>query len=252
MPTIVAPILDLDGNVRSIIDNNTQETILRYNPCIFEDDFVGAGHTAGIPAAGSPVAGYAWVKKIVGAAPPTVAIIANAAGGVLACALTSASEKQDAALYAGDQLGWDVTKNLVFESRAALQVLPSVAGVEAVWGLQSAWIDGPDNAAYYLRFQANGSGLVNCQAYDGTTTYSVSSGITLTAGTYRNFRIDASTVTDIAFYVDGARVNARGSVQFGATGTNAVLQLYASMYKASGTGVGTLRLDTMAVATDRV
>jgi hypothetical protein len=219
---------------------------------VFEDDFVGAGHTAGIPAAGSPVAGYAWVKKIVGSGPPTVSVVANGAGGILACALAATSEKEDAALYCNDQLTFDVTKNLVFESRAALAVLPSAAGVEAVWGLQSAWIDGPDNASEYLRFEAKASGLVNCQCYDGTTTTSLSSGVTLVAGAYHLFRIDATNVADIAFYIDGTRVNAVGSVAFAATGASAILQLYASVYKPSGTGVATLNLDTMSVATDRV
>jgi hypothetical protein len=149
-------------------------------------------------------------------------------------------------------LTFDVTKNLVFESRAAFSVLPSAAAVEMVFGLQSAWIDGPDNASYYLRFQAKASGLVNCQSYDGTTTTTVSSGVTLVAGAYHLFRIDATIVTDIAFYIDGTRVNAVNSVAFAATGANAVLQLYASAYKASGTGVGTLYLDTMSVGTDRV
>ena len=249
MTTIPGTIRDADGNSRSFYDTNTQETLVRLNPLVFEDDFVGAGHTAGIPAAGSPVAGYAWVKKIVGS--PTVAIVANGAGGIVACALAATSEKEDAALYCNDQLTFDVTKNLVFESRAAMAVLPTTL-VEMVLGLQSAWIDGPDNASYYLRFQAKASGLVYCQSYDGTTTTSVSSGVTLVAAAYHLFRIDASNVADIAFYIDGTRVNAVGSVGFAATGSSAVLQLYASAYKASGTGVGTLNLDTMMVATDRV
>ncbi len=252
MTTIPFSIRDADGNVRAIADSNTQETLVRYNPLVFEDDFVGAGHTAGVPAAGSPSAGYPWVKKIVGAAPPTVAISANGAGGIMQLALAATSEKEDAALYMNDQLTFDVTKNLVFECRAAMHVLPSAAAVEMVWGLQSAWIDGPDNASEYLRFQALASGLVNCQSFDGTTTVSKSSGLTLVADAYHLFRIDAANVADIAFYIDGVRVNAVGSIGFAATGSSAVLQAYASCYKASGTGTGTLNLDTMLVATDRV
>jgi hypothetical protein len=199
------------------------------------------------------VAGYAWVKKIVGSGPPTVAVVANGAGGIAACTLAATSEKEDAALYNNDQLTFDVTKNLVFEARAAFAVLPSVAGVEFVLGLQSAWIDGPDNAAEYIRFQANGSGLVNCQAYDGTTRGSVSSGVTLVAGAYHLFRIDCTNVADIAYYIDGARVNAVGSIGFAATGASAVLQIYASAYKpASNAGVGTLNIDTIGVSADRV
>ncbi len=252
MTTIPGTILDANGNLRAIIDANTQEGILRMQPLIFEDDFVGAGHTAGIPAAGSPVAGYAWVKKIVGAAPPTVAIVSNGAGGVVALTLAATSEAEEATLYANDQLTYDVTKNLVFEARTALAVLPSAAGVEAVFGLQSTWISGPDNNSYYLRFQANGSGAINCQSKDGVNTFSIASGVTLVAGAYHLFRIDARTLTDVAFYIDGVRVNAVNSISFAAVNPNSILQLYGSVYKPAGTGVATLDLDTMAVAADRV
>lgn len=251
MVTIPFSLRDADGNTRSIADSNTQEGLVRFQPLLFEDDFVGAGHTAGVPAAASPVAGYPWVKKIVGAAPPTVAIVANAAGGIMQCALTSASQKQDAALYMNDQLCFDVTKNLTFEARVSLAVLPTTT-TEAVWGLQSVWVDGPDNAGFYVRFQAYTSGLVNCQCYDGTTTASVSSGVTLVAAAYHLFRIDATNVADIAYYIDGTRVNAVGSVGFAATGASAILQAYVSMYKVSGAGVGTLNLDAIGVYTDRV
>jgi hypothetical protein len=83
-------------------------------------------------------------------------------------------------------------------------------------------------------------------------TFSLSSAVTMLAAAYHLFRIDATIVTDVAFYIDGIRVNAVGSISFAATGANAILQPYASVYKASGTGVGTLSLDTMTVATDRV
>ena len=252
MVSVIKSLNDISGHSRAFYDQNTFETVARFQPVFWEDDFLGAGHTAGIPAAGSPVAGYGWVKKIVGAGPPTVGIIANAAGGVAGCVLTSTSEKQDAALYQADQLTWDLTKNLTFEARVALQVLPSVAGVEMVWGLQGVWIDGPDNAARYVRFQVNGSGAINCQAYDGTNTWSIASGVTAVAGAYRLFRIDVSNVSDIGFFIDGARVNATGSITFTATGANAITQLYASAYKASGTGVGSLYIDAIAAASDRV
>lgn len=252
MTTIPGSIRDADGNIRSFYDTNTAETLVRLQPVVLEDDFVGAGHTAGVPAAGSPVAGYPWVKRVVGAAPPTVAAVANAAGGVMACTLAVTAEKEDAALYGNDQLTWDVTKNLVYEARASLAVVPSVAGVEVVFGLQSAWIDGPDNAAYYLRFQANGSGAINCQSKDGVNTFSVASGVTVAAGAYHLFRIDATNVADVAFYIDGSRVNSVGSISFAATGAAAILQMYASAYKAAGPGVATLNLDAVSVSTDRV
>src|SRR5258708_5061281 len=155
------------GNQFEYFDQSTGELIGINSPLYFDDDFIGGGHTAGIPAAGSPTAGYPWVKKIVGAAPPTVALVANAAGGQVARTLTSTSEKQDAALYWNDNLSLDATKGLVWQARVALTVLPSAAGVQCVWGLQSAWIDGPNNAAEYLRFGATANGTILMTSFDG-------------------------------------------------------------------------------------
>ena len=127
--------------VQRAYEDVTQETVNGGWPLQFSDDFVGAGHTAGVPAAGSPTAGYAWVKKIVGAAPPTVALDSNSVGGTVSATLTSASQAQEAALYFNDLLSFDVTKAGMVEFRAALAVLPTgVAG--AALGVGSAWVSG--------------------------------------------------------------------------------------------------------------
>lgn len=251
MTTIVGSRQDADGNTTAIFDTNTQETIARYLPISFDEDFLGAGHAAGIPAAGSPVAGYPWVKKIVGAGPPTVALVANAGGGIVANALTATSEKEDAALYFNDQLTFDMTKGVVWEARIAFSVLPTTL-VESVFGLQSAWIDGPDNASFYAQFQASASGLINMRTKDGVNTLSYATGVTLVAGAFHIFKIDASNVADVQFFIDGVRVSTPGQMSFAATGANAILQPYLSMYKASGTGVGTLQIDMVQIASNRV
>ena len=75
-------------------DSNTFETTVSSSPLQFGDDFIGAGHTAGIPAAGSPAAGYPWVKKIVGVGPPVVALVTNSSGGQLQAALAATSEAE--------------------------------------------------------------------------------------------------------------------------------------------------------------
>lgn len=251
MPTVIKAENDRGGHTRRFYDQNTYETVARFQPCIVDEDFVGAGH-ASIPTAGSPATGYPWVQKTVKTAgSPAVAVTANSAAGIVTLALDATSEKQEATLYANDQRNWDVTKNLTFETRAAFSVLPA-AGVEMVFGLQSAWIDGPDNAAQYVRFQALASGLLNMQTFDGTATITGSTGVTLAAGVYHVFRIDASDVTNVLFFVDGVQTNTKGQFGFAATGSGAVLQPYCSVYKASGTGVGTLAIDVIQASADRV
>ena len=204
MPTVIKSLNDSSGHTRCFYDQNTFETVARFQPCIVDEDFIGAGH-ASIPVNGSPATGYPWVQKTVKTAgAPSVAVIANSAAGIVALALDATSEKQEATLYANDQRNWDVTKNVSFETRLAFSVVPG-ALVETVFGLQSAWIDGPDNAAEYVRF-----------------------------------------------FVDGVEVSTAHYFSFAATAPNSVLQPYFSVYKASGVGTGTMQVDVIQAASDRV
>jgi hypothetical protein len=243
------------NGVQTFYEDKNFETVMPMAPLQFADDFIGAGHSAGVPAAASPTAGYPWVKKIVGAAPPTVALISNATGGQMQLALTATSEKQDAALYWNDNLAIDVTKGAVYECRAALTVPPSAASVQMVLGLAAAWIDGPDNNVKYLEFGATANANLLVRSQDGTTQ-SLDRGFE--RGRCRGarhgfhvFRIDCSDVTDIGFYFDGARVNASKSIGYAATGANAILQPYLAVYKPSGTGVATLAADKVDIWANR-
>ena len=236
--------------VQRAYEDVTQETVNGGWPLQFSDDFVGAGHTAGVPAAGSPTAGYAWVKKIVGAAPPTVALDSNSVGGTVSATLTSASQAQEAALYFNDSLSFDVTKAGMIECRAALAVLPTgVAG--AALGVGSAWVSGGFlSFARYLGFGWAASGALLIYALDGVqSAVNVAAkqvgGAAITSDTNQHFfRIDWSNNSDIVFYYDGNRVNTVGSVTWTATaGANSIMQIWADAYKASGTGVGTLTVD---------
>src|SRR5579871_2867310 len=85
-------------------DDVTQETALPIRAHALYEDFDTADFAAGAISA-------RWVKKLVKTAGTvSVGALANAAGGVVACALDATNEKQDAALYFGDQLTFDVTK----------------------------------------------------------------------------------------------------------------------------------------------
>ena len=79
MTISVKSLNDGGGHLRGFYDQNTSETIARFQPCIVDEDFIGAGHAA-IPASGSRATGYPWVQKTVKAAgAPSVAVIANRA-----------------------------------------------------------------------------------------------------------------------------------------------------------------------------
>jgi hypothetical protein len=249
MTTIIGAHLDSNGNTVAIFDTTTNETIQTWRPVLFDEDFLGAGHSAVLPVAPTAIAGYPWVKKLVGAA--TVGIVPNAAGGVMQCALTSASTKQEATLYFNDQLQFDATKSLTWEATVSFPVLPSAAGVEAVMGLQSAWIDGPDNAAFYLQFQMNGSGLVNMRTKDGINTIAGFSGTVLTAAAPHNFKFSVDSAGGVRFAIDGLDTSVSGQFTVAATGANAVLQPYFSCYKPSGVGVATMAIDMIQASANR-
>lgn len=237
------------GDAQSEYDAATLETIYRNAAAIIDEDFVGPGHTT-IPANGSPATGYLWVKRTQQTGgTPTVAAVANSGGGIVQIALDATSEKQEASLYANDSLNWDMTKYAGYESRAAASVLPTLV-VEQVLGFQSAWIDGPDNASFYVRFQNTASGL-NMQTKDGVQTLSAATGIVLVAGAFHMFRIDISDPTNVRFFLDGIETSTKGQFSFAATGASAILQPYASCYKASGVGVGSLQLDSVQLSMNR-
>lgn len=229
------------GGILRFFDDSNHETVARFNGLAYCDDFLGAG--IAIPAAGSAESGVDWTKKIVGAGPPTVGGVASAIGGQIACALTATSEKQDAALYWNDNKGIDVTKGAFFEARFQLTVLPSAAAVQAVVGLASNWIDGPDNNTCYLQIGATANGALLVRSFDGVTAISAAAGVTLVTTDWAILRIDASDLTDVKMFINGAQVTTTGQINFAATGTLAVLQPYCGVYKPSGTGVATLTVD---------
>src|SRR5688572_30063430 len=89
-----------------------------------EDDFATGGVV--IPAAASPESGCVWTKKIEGAAPPTAAVKADALNGILECALTSTSEKQEATIYTNDELQFSLQQGLKVQFVLAASVLPTL------------------------------------------------------------------------------------------------------------------------------
>lgn len=233
------------NNYLEYYESTTHERMLPMASLRYVEDFLGAGKVV-IPAAGSAESGVDWTKSIVGIAPPTVAGIADAAGGIVACTLTSDSQAQTAALYHGDQRNFDVTKSLVVEMLVNVNVLPTLTA-ELVWGLVGDYNAAPDSATYSAFFTCDGSGEVFCEVDDNASDQSATSGVTLTADTLHVFRIDFTDVTSVKFFIDGAHVASSTTFTYAATGANAVLQPFFSAYKASGAGVGTLYVDKVHI-----
>lgn len=229
-------------------DGSTFETLLAMYPVQFYDDFDAADLV--IPASGADESGCKWTKKLVGAAPPTVATVADTPNGLVACALTADAQKQDAALHMDDQLSLSIAQGAIFETRLAMSVLPTLNGV-ASWGFWGAWGDG--GSAYRVGFEAVAASpaAITCECDDNATDTSAASGVTCTAAQFRVYRIDCTTQSDIKFYIDGARVASGTTFNNAASAANSKCQPHIGMYKASGAGLGTIQVDYVKVYQNR-
>ncbi len=227
-------------------DESTFETYLAHYPIQFYDDFIGADVV--IPASGAVESGTKWSKKIVGAAPPTVAKTADGVNGFVLASLTSASQKQDAALHMNDELMLSIAQGAIFETRLSLTTLPTLNGV-ASFGLWGAWADG--GSAYRVGFEVPAGGLCACESDDNATDTSASSGTTLVAGTYYIFRIDCTDQAAIKFFINGERVAGSTTFANAASAANSKTQPHLGLYKASGAGLGVMSIDYVKVWQNR-
>ena len=235
-----------DTGKQVFYDNTTYETLHAMYPVSFYDDFIGSDVV--IPASGSVESGCKWSKKIVGAAPPTVAKTADGVNGFVACSLTADSQAQDAALHMNDELMFSIAQGAIFETRLSLTTLPTLNGV-ASFGLWGAFGAGGSN--YRVGFEVPAGGVCACESDDNATDTSASSGQTLVAGTYYIFRIDCTTQTDIKFFINGVRVAASTTFANAASAANSKCQPHIGMYKASGAGLGVISVDYVKIWQNR-
>lgn len=211
----------------------------------FKDDFIGAGGLATTPVAGSAENGYAWAKLDVSPAGAVVAgHVADGANGQFALGLDATDEAQDAVLYFGDQRGFNVKAGGVFETRASVAVLPGT-GVALVFGLAGNHNLDKDTVAEnaWFRLQAGASLLIET---DDTTNDNddQDTGIDIDAGDWHVYRIDFTDLTDVRFFVDGVNYSAGTTFDMSnLSDSEAIMQPYYSLDKASGTGLGTINID---------
>jgi len=236
----------LESGSQGFYESTTFESLLIQKPLVVNDDFVGADVV--IPAAGSVESGCKWAKKIVGAAPPTVAKTADGVNGLVACSLTADDQKQDAVIYMNDELMCSIAQGAILEARLAFTTLPTVGSVGS-FGLWGAWADG--GSAYRVGFEVPAGGLVACESDDNATDTSASSGVTVVAATYYIFTIDCTKQSDIKFYINGNRVASATTFANAASAANAKCQPHVGLYKASGVGVGVISLDYVKVWQNR-
>lgn len=228
-------------------DNTTsQEVVFPVAPIVVSDDFLG-GNVA-FTADSSEVVTF-WAKRTVSGAgsPATVAKYADGTNGYVSCALTSAEEVQEAALYFDDQRTFAIGQGLVFEARVRLAVLPTATS-EIFVGFWGDTASGGSN--YRVNFHWTASGLIYCEMDDNSTDSDVTSGVTVVANQWVILTIDATDDDDVKFYINGNRVCSSTTFDYAAATTN--VQPYMGCYKPANAGLGTLNVDYVRIFSNRM
>lgn len=216
-----------------IRDASTRQILHAQTPLVFHEDFLGTGLWDGTTK---------WAVVDVGAA--TEAVVADSAGGVFKLTLTAADEAQDAVLCFGDQRNFNTNAPGLFQCRLTMSVVPGT-GVACVFGMagdHNLDKDAVTEAAWF-RLQASAALLLET---DDTTNNEddTATGVTLVAAAYHIFEIDFTTQADVKFYMDGTRLAAATTFDMSnLSASEAIMQPYFSLDKASGTGLGSISVD---------
>lgn len=229
-------------------DNSTFETLIAQYPISFYDDFVGADTV--IPVFGSDESGCPWVVKDVSAVgTPTCAKAADVTNGVIELDLDNTSEVQTIEMDFDDQLVFSLEQGLIFEARITMSVLPDASTARGIFGVGGAWV--AEGANHRAGFEILTGGTINAEEDDAVTDTSADTGITAVAGTYNIFRIDCTTVTDIKFFIDGARVCASTTFNNASSTANSKVQPYFGCTKTAATSQATMLCDYIKIWQNR-
>lgn len=189
--------------------------------------------------------------------------VASVSLGSLDLALDATNEVQNACLYMGNILPFDIDEIVRVEFIAKLTASLG-ASVMGAFGLAGARNDALDSVAQHAWFRFEGSNAIVCESDDGTTDQDdKATGQTLVAS-YKRFAIDFSVgnltqsppslskggTADVRFFMGnerGAMNRVAGHTRFDMSAYTSGLQLFAQIQKTSGTAVGTLSLLEAAV-----
>jgi hypothetical protein len=224
-------------------DGSTFETLLTTYPVHFVEDFCGA---AVEPFDGT----ITW--NVVDVNDATAAIVADSSNGQFLLHLAATEEAEDAVLYQNDNKTFDVGNDLIFEARINMAVSPG-SGVCAVFGMCGDHDLDKDTITEGAWFRFDASLVCKVESDDTTNNNDdVATGHTAVAGTYDIYRIDFTDLSDVKFFINGARV---------ATGTTfdmsnllaaeEQMQPYFSIDKASGAGLVDMNIDYVKIFSNR-
>jgi hypothetical protein len=243
-----------NGQIWRWYEQLTGETVHIKAPITFYDDFVGTA-----------LGDLWWTAVDAGAATQAYVTATAEPGGVVALTLTTEDLAQDAAITFNDVLAYRMgsttvtTRFLQFECRLKVKVLPTTGTeeVEMFWGLGSAAdVGAPTSIAQHMGFMVSSDvdsgGQLMCSTDDNSTdTTDQDTTVNLVADDqYRIYRIDASDLTSVRFYVDGVDKTPATMTMAGLTAGIDGFQPIVSVGKdksSNNTGTGTIECDYVRV-----
>jgi hypothetical protein len=215
------------------------ETVQPIAPVVFKDDFLGKILDVT----------NVWGTRDAGAA--TEAIAADEGNGAVALALDATNEVQVAGIDWGDQRPLILNQGLIAEFRFRLSVLPTGAVVMCV-GLCGDYNAAVNTVAESMWFRADGNGVITVETDDTAhETSQVATGKTLTTADWMIGRIDATTITDVKFYIDGVRVAAGTTFDMSQVAGLKLQPVCRIGKEGAATTVGTLLVDKVQVWQNR-
>lgn len=190
----------------------------------------------------TPVGDFGWtIADTSAAGAPTYV---NISGRGAKLTLAANSEAEIVTLYQNDVLPFQLNKI------QQVRFVAKVAGIDAVTtltlGVGSARNDTDDSVATNAWFRIEGSASTSAvvvETDDGTTDDDDNATGATLAATDKEFVIDFSNgLSDVRFYIDGARVAASSTLSLAAASSSQNVQLICQLQKASGTGVASVTL----------
>ncbi len=234
------------GNTLEYYISGTGERI-PIAPLTFYDDFLGSG----ILTTESGSTGI-WdtTQTNLNAA---MAVIADEPNGAFGGVMDSDSNAEIAALDWGDQRGFNLKGKGAIEFAVRVSVAPTDVG-EMVFGVAGNHNAVADTITESAWFKLDGSLAIVAETDDTTNNNDdKSTGVTAVITAYNIFRIDFKDLADVRFYIDGARVASATTFDMSnLTDAEAVMQPYFNATKATGTGVGSWRIDYCKLWSERV
>ena len=227
-------------------ESSTAESMPVGAPILLYEEFLGTTLVAGATL---------WLAKDTHAE-ATEANIADQHGGVMGLGIGVTDAEQEAGLTMGNQLNLNLDKGFIIEYVVALQTLPTLL-TEIYFGVGDNYVKGRLAAAdegplVHAMFMADGSGAITIHTDDngGEDNNAIATGVTVLAGIKHVFKIDFTTIGDVLFYIDGARVASSTGFSM-ANGTNVMVQPTMMVYKSAGAGLGDLYVDSVKVWSKR-